>query len=78
MLACSEPPPGHTKWGLRSLGTHLVELEIADSISRETVRQTLKERSQAPARIMLVHSAKSKCELRLCRGGRARSLQQGS
>lgn len=40
MLACSKPPPGHARWSLKLLGERLVELEIVDSISRETVRQT--------------------------------------
>ena len=43
MLACSEPPPGHARWNLRLLGDRLVELEVVDGISRETVRRTLKK-----------------------------------
>ena len=43
MLACSEPPPGHAGWSLRLLGDRLVELGAVDSISRETVRRTLKK-----------------------------------
>ena len=48
MLACSEPPPGHARWSLRLLGAHLVELEIVEGISRETVRQTLKKTASSP------------------------------
>jgi transposase len=43
-LACSEPPDGCSRWSLRLLADTLVELEIVDSISHETVRQTLKKR----------------------------------
>lgn len=43
MLACSDPPPGHARWTLKLLGERLVELEAVESISRETVRQTLKK-----------------------------------
>ena len=41
--ACSKPPAGRERWTLRLLGDRLVELDIVDSISHETVRQTLKK-----------------------------------
>lgn len=44
-LACSSPPPGRHRWSLRLLADRLVELEIFDSVSYETVRQTLKKTS---------------------------------
>ncbi len=42
-LACSSPPEGRTRWTLRLLAERLVELEVFESISSETVRQTLKK-----------------------------------
>ena len=42
-LACSKPPSGRSEWTMQMLGDRLVELEIVDSISRETVRRTLKK-----------------------------------
>lgn len=42
-LACSAPPAGRAAWTLRLLAGKLVELEIVDTISPETVRQTLKK-----------------------------------
>jgi transposase len=42
-LSCSEPPEGHARWSLRLLADKLVELEIVDSISHETVRTVLKK-----------------------------------
>jgi transposase len=42
-MACSAPPPGRTAWTLRLLADKLVELEIVDTISDETVRQVLKK-----------------------------------
>jgi len=42
-LACSPPPTGRARWTLRLLADRVVELEIADAISHETVRQTLKK-----------------------------------
>lgn len=42
-LVCSTPPPGHARWSLRMLSEKLVELEIVEEISHETVRRTLKK-----------------------------------
>lgn len=42
-LACSSPPEGRSKWTLRLLAKQVVELEIVDAISHETIRQTLKK-----------------------------------
>jgi len=37
------PPKGYANWSLRLLAERVVELEIVESISHETVRQTLKK-----------------------------------
>ena len=42
-LACSSPPAGHQRWTLRLLAEHSVALEVVDTVSHETVRQTLKQ-----------------------------------
>ena len=42
-LRLGEPPKGFASWTLRLLAEQVVELEIVDSISHETVRQTLKK-----------------------------------
>lgn len=42
-LACGEPPKGFARWSLRLLADKLVELQIVESISYETVRRTLKK-----------------------------------
>lgn len=42
-LACCEAPEGRVRWTLRLLRDQMVALEIVDSISHETVRQTLKK-----------------------------------
>ena len=44
-LACGPAPEGRCRWTLRLLASRLVELEIVDSIGKETVRQTLKKTS---------------------------------
>lgn len=46
-LCCSEPPESHACWTLRLLAGRLVELKVVDSISYETVRQTLKKTSSS-------------------------------
>jgi hypothetical protein len=42
-LACGTPPEGRSRWTLRLLGDQLVALGHVESISHETVRQTLKK-----------------------------------
>ena len=42
-LACSQPPRGRAAWTLRLLADRLVELQVVDTISTETVRQALKK-----------------------------------
>jgi len=37
------PPTGYANWTLRLLACKVVELEIVDSVSHETVRRTLKK-----------------------------------
>jgi len=42
-LRLGEPPDGFANWSLRLLAEKAVELEIAESVSHETVRKTLKK-----------------------------------
>ena len=42
-MRLGKPPPGFARWSLRLLAEQVVELEIAESISHETVRRTLKK-----------------------------------
>jgi hypothetical protein len=42
-VACSEPPSGQKRWTLRLLANRLVELEVVETGSYETVRQTFKQ-----------------------------------
>ena len=46
-MAVSEPPEGRAAWTLQLLAEGLVEREIVDSISPETVRRTLKKTSSS-------------------------------
>jgi transposase len=42
-LACSGPPQGRARWTLQLLADKLVELDVVDSITAETVRVRLKK-----------------------------------
>ena len=42
-IACSEPPSGRASWTLKLLADRLVECEIVENISAETVRRVLKK-----------------------------------
>jgi len=42
-LACGKAPEGFSRWTVRLLTEKIVELNIIDEISRETVRTTLKK-----------------------------------
>jgi transposase len=42
-LACSAPPEGRREWTMRLLADRLVELEVVESVSDETVRRVLKK-----------------------------------
>jgi transposase len=42
-LACSAPPDGRKAWTMKLLADRLVELEVVDSVSDETVRRALKK-----------------------------------
>jgi transposase len=42
-LACSAPPEGRAEWTMKLLADRLVELEVVDTVSDETVRRSLKK-----------------------------------
>ena len=44
-LTCSEAPEGRSRWTLRLLSSKMVELGYVESVSYETIRQTLKKTS---------------------------------
>ena len=47
-MTCSAPPEGYARWSLRLLAEWMVELEYVETISHETVRQTLKKTRFSP------------------------------
>jgi transposase len=42
-LTCSTPPEGRKRWTLRLLAERLVELQVVETVSHETVRQALQQ-----------------------------------
>ncbi len=42
-VACSAPPDGRARWTLKMLADQLVELEVVEAVSDETVRRVLKK-----------------------------------
>jgi transposase len=47
-ITCSKPPEGYARWSLRLLAERMVELEYVESVSHETIRQTLKKTTSSP------------------------------
>ncbi len=42
-VACSTPPEGFARWSLRLLADKLVDLEIVEDVSDQTIRRVLKK-----------------------------------
>jgi transposase len=47
-ITCGEAPEGQARWSLRLLADRMVELDYVESVSHETVRQTLKKTTSSP------------------------------
>src|SRR5215211_1978080 len=71
-LTCSAPPDGHKRWTLRLLADRLVELQVVESVSYETVRRSCSKPAQAVADPALVHPTRTGRRVLLADGGRAR------
>lgn len=48
LLACEEPPEGHSQWSLRLLADKIVELGYSDNISHTQVGNILKKKDKTP------------------------------
>ena len=49
-LACSDPPPGRSRWTLQLLADRLVVLNCVGDVSKEAVRQALKKTTSSRGR----------------------------
>ncbi len=74
MIACSEPPEGRSSQPPALLSERLVALNVVDSISRETVRKTLKKRFETAPYAVSAHSGGEQRRLRMLDGGCAQGL----
>ena len=63
-LACSEPPKGRARWTLRLLEDTVVELNIVERASDNTIGRTLKKHSQTASERAVGHSTGRQCRLR--------------
>lgn len=45
---CSDPPAGRAEWTMQLLAERLVEVQLVEQISDETVRRTLKKTTSSP------------------------------
>ena len=52
-LACGKAPEGRARWSLRLLADKLVELQVVDNVSYQTVRRTLKKTSSRSERLRI-------------------------
>jgi len=68
-LAHSTPPEGQDRWTLKLLAGRLVELEVVDSISDQTVRRVLKKQHPAASPKTLGDSARGGCGVCRVHGG---------
>ena|SRR5436190_22131000 len=73
-LFCSQAPEGHERWTLRMLADKMVELDIVEAVSHETIRQTLKKTNLNRGKRKNVYSARARCLLRLPNGRGLRCL----
>lgn len=70
------PPKGYASWALRLMAPKLVELEITDSVSNETVTRTLKKRHDNPQHSILDHSSGMRCGIRGQHGRSAGNIRK--
>ncbi len=61
-LACSKAPDGHARWSLRLLANKLIELEVVDYISHDTVARALKKTSYSPIAVSIGVSRQNKIQ----------------
>jgi hypothetical protein len=59
-VACASPPKGRARWSLRLLADKMVELKVVDTVSHETVRQTLKKTNSSLICVSAIASHRSR------------------
>jgi transposase len=77
-LACSKPPVGRARWTLQLLEEKVVELNIVDRASDNTIGRTLKKTSSNPTCKTMGYPTRRERRIRSRDGGRAGSLPQAA
>jgi transposase len=77
-LACSEPPKGCARWTLKLLETAVVQLNIVEPASDNTIGRTLKKHAQASPAKAMGHPTGRQRRLRSRHGGCAGSLSEAA
>ena len=76
LMACGEPPAGRASWTLRLLADRLVECEVVETISAETVRRALKKTNSNRGDAELEHPARTERRVCMRYGRRARYVPE--
>src|SRR5260370_3458149 len=77
-LTCSPAPEGFARWSLRLLEEKVVELNIVEKASDNTIGRTLKKRPQAPPQSPMGNPAGRQRRLRRRDGRRAGNLPEAA
>jgi hypothetical protein len=77
-LACGPAPEGYVRWTLSLLEEKVVELNIVEKASDNTIGRTLKKHSQAASQTAMGDRAASQPGLRRQHGRRAGSLSEAA
>jgi poly-gamma-glutamate capsule biosynthesis protein CapA/YwtB (metallophosphatase superfamily) len=77
-LACSPPPKGRKRWTLQLLEEAVVELNIVERASDNTIGRTLKKHAQAASAKAMGHPAGCQCSVRSPHGGCAGGLSSAA
>ncbi len=74
-MRLGDPPKGYGKWTLRLLARKVVELEVVESVSYQTIRRTLKKQNEHEEKHRILgDTARSRRRIRSAHGRRARRL----
>jgi len=49
-VLCTEKPEGREEWTLRALRDRVIEVEIVETVSHETLRSVLKKTNSSPGK----------------------------
>ena len=55
MIACSDPPEGFARWTLQMIADKVVEMNLMDTLSYESVRSVLKKQTEALVKRAMVY-----------------------